>query len=136
VQQVPVEGQGLGEHTPPETKKLGNEHAPEVPAAQVPSVAQHAPAWAEATPLLMLTASIATRIASRVEQRRGVLVMGILEGATIGHAHDWGARNRTGCNGMEKRSERGRRDRATIVACSDRTQVEPSLDHTSTRVPK
>jgi hypothetical protein len=46
VQQVPVPGQGLGEQTPPDTKKFGKAHAPEVPAAQVPSVAQHAPVWA------------------------------------------------------------------------------------------
>ena len=79
VQQVPVSGHGLGVHTPPDTKKFGNEHAPDVPAAQVPSVAQHAPDWANAEPVQSMSATIATTAAARNVERWGVLTMVILE---------------------------------------------------------
>ena len=65
VQQVPVSGHGLGVHTPPETKKLGNEHAPVVPAAHVPSVAQHAPAWARQTSAPVSTPESRARMTAR-----------------------------------------------------------------------
>ncbi len=80
VQQVPVDGHGFGAHAAPEMKSIGNEHAPEVPTAQVPSVAQHAPVWARAAPVHSVIAIIASSAASSVEWRQSVLVMGILDG--------------------------------------------------------
>ena len=69
VQQVPVGGHGLGVHAPPNTKKLGNAHPPAVPAAQVPSVAQHAPLWARAMPGNRHAASSAASAAARNVER-------------------------------------------------------------------
>jgi hypothetical protein len=131
VQQVPVPGQGFGEQAPPEMKKFGKAQTPDVPAVQVPSVAQHAPVWARAAPVQRQTPRIAAKIAARSVERGGILIMGILD--------EW----RTGTPATEHAEDATRvvSGRTTVEAARDRRSfgsytLRPSIGPQISRVAK
>jgi hypothetical protein len=79
VQHVPVAGHEVAEHVAPVTNRLGNEQVPAVPAAHVPSVAQHAPDWARqrSAPARTLSTKASTRVSVFMFDRSiGVLDVG------------------------------------------------------------